>query len=311
MLSYLVLIASFRYEVGPDWDSYISFYRDFNKSDLLIEPGYKWLNNFYSKENIPYTVFLLSINSFSMYLIYKFLNKNCSQVFVALLIFISDSYFHFNLSGVRQAISLAIVCYAINCFIDRKYILYIILTLLASSFHISALIALLIFLIPRNSRNIYSHILKIFPMLIFSVIIFNNYPIDLLEEKITYYLSNNESATISSFLLGIIRRIIPLIIIIYFWPKFKLVQNIQFFINIYLVGLVIYLIFYWISVDVATRLSIYFLIYECIIISNIIFNIKSLTSRVIIVTFYFVVMGVKVFLINSNPTYQYQLNYII
>lgn len=69
LLSYLVLIASFRYEVGPDWDSYISFYRDFNKSALLIEPGYTWLNNFYSKENIPYTVFLLSINSFSMYLI--------------------------------------------------------------------------------------------------------------------------------------------------------------------------------------------------------------------------------------------------
>jgi len=88
--------------------------------------------------------FLLAIS----YLIHSYSKK----VFFSFFIFITLGYFYFSLTGLRQTIAISIFILAILKILDRKNIQAIFLIVLASMFHSSALVTLLIFII-KNIKN--------------------------------------------------------------------------------------------------------------------------------------------------------------
>lgn len=318
---YLVLIAALRLEVGNDWYSYIEFYKNLNLANQLIEVGYIFLNNIFSSNQIPYPFFLLVINFISLFFAYKFITQNCKLQFLALLIYISDSYFHFNLSGVRQAIALGLCCFSIKYALNRSPKNFFFLILLSASFHITALIAVIYYFIPKRTllnefkiftiKTIYVIIFISILMLYYEEIILLITTIEFRNKiglKLAIYLSQDLNLDYN-YIKGMLRRIIPLVLFYYYFPAAKRMDNIYYFLNLYVFGLIVYLTTYIISPDIATRISIYFLIFECVIVSNIIFFCKNNFYRYFLMLIYIALVGYKFLDIIGRPEYQYNLNW--
>jgi hypothetical protein len=318
---FLILVAGMRVSVGNDWDSYLEFYNNLNLANQLIEPGYILINNTLSENEIPFVFFLLLVNSFSLFFAYKFIKENCKIQFLALLIYISDSYFHFNLSGVRQAIALGICCYSVKYALNRSPKIYFLLICLASTFHITALIALINYFIPKNLVfiSLKNLVLMIKSILLISLVFIISYDYvynffstfttiefrNKLSLKINVYFSSIHGID-ASFIIGIVRRLIPLLIVYLYWPAFKRIANFNYFINVYLLGFLIYSTTYIISPDIATRFSIYFLIFECLIISNIAYSCFNNISKFYLIAIYFLIVGYKFTDIIQRPSYDYK-----
>lgn len=302
---FLTFFASLRNNVGADWNSYYDFYK--NGTDA-VEFGYATLNNLFSKFSIPYFIFLTIINGFSLFLIYRFLQKNTQYKNLALLIFFCDLYLYFNLSGLRQAIAISLTCFSINYAIKEKIYHFILLIFLASLFHLTALIFIIVYFIPRNKV---SKTQVIFFASLFTVsTIFINYfseIITLYTNKNAYFYTNlqvNADNLRNLYYVGIAKRSIILILIFFFGNKIKQTQNFRYFLNIYLFGFFIYLTTYMVSPDIGVRLSSYFTIMDLLLISNLAY-ITSRKSAIIIFCVVSVVAVYKIMGYVNDETYIY------
>ena len=123
ILFLLLLLVSLRNGVGTDWDAYSSFYKE---TTDRTEFGYAFVNNLFSNLGFPYYLFLFIINGFSLLLIYLFLRRNSALLTIGLLIYFSDLFLYYNLSGIRQGIAISITCFSINYAIKRNFILFLI-----------------------------------------------------------------------------------------------------------------------------------------------------------------------------------------
>lgn len=92
-------------------------------------------------DNTQFYIILCSIISIApvAYLIYKY-SKNIPLSFI---IFSSFIVYHFGFSGIRQAMAVGVTCLAFECLMQKKAILFIIITLIASSIHSSAILFLI------------------------------------------------------------------------------------------------------------------------------------------------------------------------
>ncbi len=134
--------------IGNDTIHYLHYYEQIAKSGvdtaLHIELGYQYLCLFLSKFN-PDPSFILIVSSTICYgvcgiYIYK---RSNNILYSAILLFCVA--FSFFASGIRQAIAMAIVVVAYSKIKDGKKVFPIILIILASFIHTSALIAFLWF----------------------------------------------------------------------------------------------------------------------------------------------------------------------
>ena len=156
----LVLFAGLRNETGTDWIAYREIYSNFLES-ARVEVLYRLLNNGFSSTGIHYNSFLLCINLLSLSLIVVSIRSQSKYFFVALLIYFCDLYFYYNLSGQRQAVAFGLTTAAIALAANKKHIECFCLILIATGFHITALTALLVLVIPREQLR--SHHLRCQP----------------------------------------------------------------------------------------------------------------------------------------------------
>lgn len=143
------LLIGFRStSVGADTANYYRLYGQIKSInyDSDLEKGYILLVVLFNKiTDNPQIVFifqgLLVAISCSC-----FVNKNTnklSESFIAVLAFLAFNLFTFHLSGVRQSIAMSICLFAYEKIKDKKLISFLILVLIATLFHVSA-----IFFIP-------------------------------------------------------------------------------------------------------------------------------------------------------------------
>ncbi|TCB46542.1 EpsG family protein [Acinetobacter terrestris] len=149
----LVLFASFRnYLVGTDTGSYTSDFRNSLDSNYYIfrqdlEYGYQLLDYFLLKftHNYFWLFFISSILVVGSYL-YIF-RKKSEDYLLSVLIFVSFGFYLFYFNGLRQGIAMAIVALATPHLINKNFLKYVLIILLASYFHKTALIMLLFYFI--------------------------------------------------------------------------------------------------------------------------------------------------------------------
>lgn len=141
----LVFIPSaIRYDIGTDFLNYINIYENIDIYTYL-EPGFYLLNWTLNYLNVDSQwVFVLTSLIFTIAFFVAYPPKSGAWILhfamMTLLWFIS-----FN--TIRQALSTAICFYAIFYFFDKKYVPFFLFTLLATTFHTSAIIILLVGLI--------------------------------------------------------------------------------------------------------------------------------------------------------------------
>lgn len=183
----LYIFMALRYDYGNDYMSYFNNHALMNagreawgSSDILFYIINVLTPNFFVFIGITSMFYIISIR----YLIKK--NLVINQYWFAILILLINPYlFLVQLSSIRQTIAICCFIFAVNFAIKRKLILYIIMILIATGMHISAIILLPLYFILTNKPINKKHICLIITILI--LLIFT--PLfDLIANKLLEYL---------------------------------------------------------------------------------------------------------------------------
>lgn len=135
--------------VGNDTGNYIYFFERAAESSGWYDPLYRFERGYqiYSKALSlifnEYQVLFIFSGIICMggvgYTIYKY----SSNIAYSLFLLVGLRFYYFFLSGLRQSIAVSIVVFAFAMYRERKYIIFLILVLLATTFHNSAFVFLL------------------------------------------------------------------------------------------------------------------------------------------------------------------------
>src|SRR5690554_923580 len=145
--------AAIRYDVGTDYMSYLAIYQDsWRLESYKKEPGFYFINWFYQSINAHFQWMFATFAFIFTAVAFKAYPRK--QAWVLHLALITLLYFQsFNI--VRQAVAMVFCLWALKELIDKQNIKFIALCLLASLFHQSAVIFLLVglaSLIPVSYR---------------------------------------------------------------------------------------------------------------------------------------------------------------
>lgn len=178
-----IILSGIRFNVGTDFNTYNNMFfntKDLSFGELLID-----------KVEIGHLLIIKIAALFNsvqlMFFIYSFLtilfiylailnNKDKFSISLSLFIYLL-TFFPSSFNMVRQALSMAIILYSYQFMINRKLAKFIFCALLASTFHIAALVVLpFYFIIPKKEKPNNKIILRVLAivLMIFIVINFTN-----------------------------------------------------------------------------------------------------------------------------------------
>ncbi len=264
--------------IGNDTRPYIGYYKVIANGGINpnfdIELGYQYFCLFLSKIS-PDPLFLLIVCAticYSICGIYIYKHSDNILFSVILLFCVAFSFFA---SGIRQAIAMCIVLIAYSKIRDGKKILPIILILLASLFHISALMAFLWFahkFIPKNPKIIIPFGL-IIALLAASGSI-NSFLANILEEYQSYF----ESVNAGTGWLGIFYYALrALVFYIFAYIAYKK-DNDTYSLTTANTVLLLFTVCLGFAVNLFNRASLYFLLPTVVDLPNL-FNSGKIKSR--------------------------------
>lgn len=167
----IILWAGFRTGAGyVDTNAYIKFYEmapvglnnliSYIKESYSEDPGFTVYTSIIKTVfGNGYTPFLFITASIQGLIIASFYRKYSSNFMMSIFLFIaSTEYFSWIFNGMRQFLAVTIVLAGFQLYLDKKYIRYLFIILLASSFHMSAIIMLPIAFVakgtPWNKRTL-------------------------------------------------------------------------------------------------------------------------------------------------------------
>lgn len=230
-----ILTMGFRYRIGNDTVQYEYYYYHSipnilgliktNIFNFRFEPGFLLVISII-KTISPYdfTLFQIIFSAFINIVIFKFIYKNTSNVFLALLLYYFHSYIYFNTEIIRQATAICIFLLAWPYFIRKKWIRYYSLCLIALSMHYSAILCFLLpvfYLKPLRrffeiNKYFYSLLLGIIILTVFNSIFLLDYVyqlnmIAMVSDKLDAYsnrLLEESSVNLSHLITGLIKNVL-------------------------------------------------------------------------------------------------------
>lgn len=141
----LFVISAFRGKtVGNDTHEYIRIFEEINSSytwESRYEKGYLLLNLLLRKISTDFQIVPIVTSAFILYTIGKFIWKHSKYPWLSLFILFAN-FFSFITSGIRQSIAIAVLLWATEFLIKKRYMYFVISVIIAYSFHNSALLFL-------------------------------------------------------------------------------------------------------------------------------------------------------------------------
>lgn len=105
-----------------------------------MEPGYLIFNKLFSMI-FPWTQSIIFIEAIiCVFFTFRFIYKFCNNVLLAVLLYLAQGPFIFQLTGFRQAIAMSICLFAVEYIEKRKLIIFLLLVGLACTFHTTAVV---------------------------------------------------------------------------------------------------------------------------------------------------------------------------
>ncbi|WP_368665171.1 EpsG family protein [Sporosarcina sp. P29] len=175
--SLLIIVLSLRsYTIGADVPTYLTYFSSMSQystfDSLMLghrfESGYKILNKLISIFTTNNQLFLMVIACIAIIPIGITIYKHSKMPFLSFTLYITLNYYSFTFSGLRQAISYAIIFNSYSYIQERKIFKFILSVLIASLFHQSALIFLPAYFLVKIKINKFT----IISILLFNVMIF-------------------------------------------------------------------------------------------------------------------------------------------
>jgi transmembrane protein EpsG len=182
LLIFLILgiFAGSRYKIGgSDYDAYEAYYNltpnkfskvytnDYDSFLESTEKGYIFLMTFFKQINLNFNIFLIIIGGICAIAIYFSFKRYTTYLFVTTLIFLSKGYLYYFFTAQRQIIAMAICWFSIKYIIEEKLYKFILLVIVASLFHSSALFFIIIYF--SNKINLTNK--KIFAIMAMSLVV--------------------------------------------------------------------------------------------------------------------------------------------
>ena len=215
-----------------------------------------------------------------------FIYRYSQNITLSFLTFVGLRFFYFTLTGLRAAIALSIILFAYNYLEQKKYVKLLVVTLIASLFHASAIIFILAIFIVRFKKPM---VLFMMSSILFVINIFSNNALLYMFTKLpifsqySSYIYNSEGD--SSGLTLIV--IFAITTIGYYFSslnkndKKELVYYNLIFLKLLFVGMLFYILNF--SFANASRMGDYFCLSIIVFLPNVISNLK-IDARLILFT---------------------------
>lgn len=154
----LAIMAGLRWRVGSDYGGYArnySAYQDAFVADLrsFNEPGIKALAIVSSRVFDDYATFILLASLITVGLMLRTIVTHSPAVAFSVALFVLAGTWHGTFNGVRQYLACAIVLAGHRFVIDRKPVHFGLVVLAAGLFHLSALVAVALYFVPRRKMH--------------------------------------------------------------------------------------------------------------------------------------------------------------
>ena len=296
----LVVVAGIRWEIGPDWESYHSYFTDYEKYRdgvyiNLLEPGYAWLNGFIKAIADNYTVFLFFIAIVTIGIKYSVIIGHPKIALIS--IFFYYCYYLADIASVRQFTAVSITLLSTVFIIKRRPFFFALCVVLAVSIHISSIAFLGAYWIYHkklSNKTLVTILILSFAMGFLNVpgIILNRVinllgPASIYADKLLKYNESGiESSTGNpyiSFLLGSLKRATIFPFLFYYRNRINVKDADKYrgYLNLLVVGNVLYFLFI-ISFPVITRLSVSYLYFEIFLLGFALISIKDQKLKFVI-----------------------------
>ena len=218
-----------------------------------MESGFCYVVWFFSRVFAdPQWAFILTGALFS-WAVSSFIYRYCEDIFLAFTMYVTLGLYSFMIQGMRQAIAMAILLFALDCCIRRKLFRFLILVLLALAFHKTAILFFPVYFL-------YGIKIKPIPLLIsllgvVGMIACSPFVVSLGQQWFDRsYASRAESGGFVALLI----YILILAFVLLFAVKKHDDTNFSFFFFFTLIGVTFYLMRYT-GVMIAERISFYFM----------------------------------------------------
>lgn len=312
-LGVLSFLLVFRYGQGTDYLSYSELFyatpRLFDFQELLSaglhgEPGWVFICALFRQLDLPFELLVILLSVLFMWLLHRFIHRYCKYSVFALLLAFPTIYMTYAVSVLRQAFALFVFLGILLPLLEkRKYILYCLITAGCALIHSSALV----FLAAPFLRFFYLNWRR---MAILSVLAAVG---GFLLSKLMFYIPqlNYYSYSTPNVLAIGERCSSTLVMALAFWkylavkpekrPENKIISML---LQIYLLGTLIYLFFWW-NALISSRFCIYF---KAVEIALFVLAIKSGGKRALAVAVYCLVLCAVLYYKNID-SYILQGNY--
>lgn len=276
---FLIIFVGFR-ECGFDYDNYESYFKTLhssfwkeNATVVGVEKGYAYLNYLASSyQGLLFGIAIVTV-SLQLWFIYKYSPLPCFTVFLILGVYL----YPFFMGQYRQGLAISFVLWAL---LNRENkTVFFSLIVLAYFFHISALLAIGVLIIPSRILSIRYYLILLFTALLMNLFldsVFKSYISSLpafISQKLEFY------AETESFSYGLnmamLLRLTNFGILFYFKDKVLSYKYGGYFINLFFISLFIYLGFGFLP-QLGGRGSIYFYYFEFILIAMLLTRLYGL-----------------------------------
>lgn len=307
---FLTCISAFSYEIGSDTIIYMEEYNMANDlKDLSIydflklnrQPGWILLFSFCKTFSSNYWLFKIVQSIFINSVICFFIKKNSPYIFTTTLLYYLTLYFQLNYETMRESFAIGLFLISYKYLLSKQWVKYYLCSFFAISFHISAIITLVIpflkFCFPFTQNLTPLYFLFILLVLITPHIHISTSTLDIfMSDKISanadYYLNESAASISITFIL--------LFTVEYFIYSKGLKSNV----NSWLIVMLLFSILLTIlsrSIPIFYRFDNYLVIPVAICLSTSINNVIRGSSRIVSLIFIISI----ILLLNYSDIYSY------
>ncbi len=279
----IVSVAIFRFDVGNDYPGYYQYIVNANDTQMMVSfpPLAKMIFNI--SHYIGWPFFFILNGLITYYCIFSNLKKFSANLFIGTLVYVSF-FFLLDLCIVFQATAAAIVFWGYRFVKSKSFLKYLIVVIIASMIHESAIVAIFIYLIYNYLKFYQTILLGLLIVLFFNIIVelmikYNFYG--------TYFTFIDRLEDISKG-----SRFIKYAYLLFFLimgtldylhknlAKNKMMYSILFF------GLLLYFLF---PGQLGKRVAQYYLLYFCLLIPSVLskLNVSFKQITIFILVLYF------------------------
>lgn len=307
----IILFVGLRYDVGADYLSYEKLYATAQNhvvQDFLVEPGYFLLNKIVYFFHGKFFVLTTLIITIQLYFVHQSI-KNFKYYTFALFVFITMNLGSL-VNEMRQYVAVAIFLYATHFIIQRSFVKYLLLILLASCFHYSAILTLPLYFLLRIKFN---HLL--YPLTFVAAVIISKLGIfDSLFARLIDYtpyafyleMEDAEQVATSSGFGFLFKNLLGLLILSCYKPLFKKYPEYKCFLNLFFLFLICRNLFF--NIGILMRLTLYFQMAEVFIYPLFIYGIfqrKIVTDMALVLSGLLLLLYIiGIMNLNNHLTYQ-------